>query len=154
MAVTTSWRCGSTPGTGGRANTSPRDSINAPEELRKVVDPEPSGVNPDGRCARTQDSTAFGWPGTRHQCVTVATSVSPIPTAGLSSDAISPVLTVPGGRGESALMRAASASARCRGEAACDVVLAVCGWPVARPATWLPQPASVIAAQTAASVSQ
>src|SRR5689334_7431634 len=122
MAVTTSWRCGSTPGTGESANTSPCDSTSAPEEFRKVADPEPSGVNPGGRCDPTQDRTARGWPGTRHQRVAVATSTRPIPTAGLVSDLTGPVCTAPGGRRKSAMMRAASAAARCRGEAACPVL--------------------------------
>src|SRR4051812_5360911 len=85
----------------------------------------------------------------------VTTSAFPIPAAGLSSDAISPVRTAPGGRRKSAMMRAASAAARCRGPAACVTVLAVpAGLELAGLATWLPQPASATAAQAPAAVSQ
>jgi hypothetical protein len=97
----------------------------ADREPGELPPPEPAGVNPAGRCARIQASTARGWPGTRHQRVAVAMSVVPIPTPGLVSDAISPVRTAPAGRGKPAMIRAASVIARCRGVAACDVVLGV-----------------------------
>src|SRR5690349_7641625 len=99
------------------------DSADPADEEPPAAEPaEPVQVNPAGTCARTQASMACGWPGTRHHRVAVATSVVPIPTPGPVSDAIRPVRTAPAGRGKSAMIRAASAAARCRGEAACTVL--------------------------------
>ena len=74
--------------------------------------PVPSGVNPDGRWARIQASTACGRPGTRHHRVTLARSGVAGRSPDSVSDAIRPVRTAPGGRGNDAMMRAASATAR------------------------------------------
>src|SRR5690349_17998336 len=108
-ASTTNSRWLSTSGTAGNANT----LVHHPDpDPALVPTPVPAGVKPGGRWTGIQDSTSCGRPGTRHHRVTLARSGVTGRANGWVSDAIRPVRTAPGGRGNDAMMRAASATAR------------------------------------------
>jgi len=141
-ASTTSSRWISTPGTAGSANMSVHDPDPVPVP---VLVPVPTGVKPGGRWARIQASTSCGRPGTRHHRVTLARSGVTGRAPDWLRDEIGPVRTAPGDRGNDAMMRAASAPARCRGLA--DAVVRELAVPVpvrappgCGPNGWLPQP--------------
>jgi hypothetical protein len=70
-----------------------------------VLVPVPTGVKPGGRWARIQASTSCGRPGTRHHRVTLARSGVAGRAPDWLRDAIGPVRTAPGGRGNDAMMR-------------------------------------------------
>src|SRR5215475_11993458 len=164
-ASTTSSRWVSTPGTAGSANTLVHDPDPVPLPVAvptpvPVLVPVPAGVKPGGRWARIQASTSCGRPGTRHHRVTLARSGVTGRAPDWLSDAIGPVRAAPGGRGNDAMMRAASATARCRGLAdpvvrgpAVPVPVRAppgCGPDGCGPDGWLPQPDRTTAAHATA----
>src|SRR6185312_13660214 len=149
-ASTTSSRWVSTSGTAGNANTLVHHS-----DPDLVPTPVPAGVNPGGRWARIQASTSCGRPGTRHHRVTLARSGVTGRASDWARDAIGPVRTAPGGRGNDAMMSAASATARCRGLAGpvlrgLAVPVPVRAPPGCGPDGWLPQPDRTTAAHATA----
>src|SRR5580704_2494804 len=121
-------------------------------------DPEPAGLNPAGMWSRIQASTAVGWPGAVHHRVAVTTSgVAGGPELGAVSkgDVVRPDRTAPGGVGKDAMMCAASAVARWRGEPTVGAArLCAAVTPAGEPACWVPQPASTIVAHAAALMSE